>query len=41
LGVQDNDIFRETQSLCSLCGLPEFEALMKDLEEKIAKVKNG
>jgi TolB-like protein len=39
-GFQDIDLFRHTPYLDSLRGLPEFEELMKELEEKIAKEKN-
>jgi hypothetical protein len=35
------DTFRRDPVLDPLRGLPEFEALMIELEEKIAKEKNG
>ena len=40
-GFRDINSFRRDPDLAPLRGTPEFEALMKELEEKIAKEKNG
>jgi tetratricopeptide (TPR) repeat protein len=40
-GFQNIDGFRRDPDLDPLRSLPEFEALMKELEEKIAKEENG
>ena len=40
-GFRHIESFRLDPDLASLRGMPEFEKLMKELEEKIAKEKNG
>ncbi len=40
-GFQEIDTIRRDPDLDPLRGMPEFEELMKELEEKIAKEKNG
>jgi tetratricopeptide (TPR) repeat protein len=40
-GFSNIDLFRRDPSLAPLRGMPEFEELMRELEEKIAKENNG
>ena len=40
-GFQNIESLRLDPDLAPLRGMPEFEELMKELEEKIAKEKNG
>jgi TolB-like protein len=40
-GIQNIETFRQDPDLAPLRGTPEFEELIKELEEKIAKGKNG